>query len=297
MALYDSISMQQVFARIEACTDSYQRHPLWQHLQAGQGAQSALQKLRCFAPAISHFILGFRDFNDFVAPYAAPQSALEMAINQHAIEDASHFRLFIEEWEKLGGDALLDLYASQIPALPGADQREESADTMASLQAARRALPSISTRTLSFLWGDAANRHNRKLLHSYARLVHVLGQDAVVRFAIIEAGEATGLVMFGATAALAQEAYPQQPGAMRYFGDYHLALETGHLVNQDTAQIQQTIACACEADAAFRDLNLSQEQFAQCCHAVEQTFAIFTEWLDGIQDLMQRVQPELWRAA
>lgn len=88
----DDWNMQQVFARIDEQATHYEKHPLWAMLKSGGGADEALKKLRAFAPAISHFILGFRDFNDFVLPYPNPSTALEHAINNHALEDSTHFR-------------------------------------------------------------------------------------------------------------------------------------------------------------------------------------------------------------
>jgi len=286
------LNMEYVFAHIERHTVRYQQHPLWAMLKHGDGPESARKKLCAFAPAISHFILAFRDFNDFVVPYENPKTALEFAINNHAIEDSTHFRPFIEDWEKLGGDMLLTPYEHMIPGLPEEDHRVESKDTIASLKQAAGAdadkVMSWSGQTFSFLWSDAANRHNRKLLHDYSRLIHVYGDDPVVRFAIIEAGEATGLVMFHTTARLANELSRETGLEYRYFGDYHLALETGHLVNQDAAQISQEmpLSCACEADAEFKSLDLSQAQHEQCIHVVDKVFAMFSEWLTGIEKMM-----------
>jgi hypothetical protein len=275
-------NMQQVFARIDQQALHYQQHPLWAMLQSGGGPEAALKKLRAFAPAISHFILGFRDFNDFVLPYPNPVSALEHAINNHAVEDSTHFRPFIEDWEKLGGDALLQAYEHLIPGRAQEDHRLESDHTIACLRGKGEAVPDMSGVMYSFLWSDLANRHNRKLLHEYSRLIHAEGSDPVIRFAIIEAGEATGLVMFHATALLANELTAATGIEYRYFGDYHLALETGHLVNQEPAASEFHLTCSCEADEPFKQLSLSEAQYRQALAMVDATFVLFTEWLDGI---------------
>lgn len=306
-----SHSMQQVFTRIEEWATVYQRHPLWVMLKSGEGAASAYRKLRAFAPAISHFILGFRDFNDFVLPYDNPQTPLEHAINNHAIEDSTHFRPFIEDWEKLGGNLLMKPYESLIPGLSQDDHRLESAHTIASLRQDGHVegggipMLSLSGQVLSFLWSDAANRHNRKLLHQYSRLIHQYGADPVVRFAIVEAGEATGLVMFHITAALANELSADTGIEYRYFGEYHLALETGHLVNQDANVPAANVpvdegfhlSCSCDADEPFKELALSQEQYQQSIAMVDEVFAQFTEWLDGIMKTMQQFDKSPERAA
>ncbi len=292
-------NMQQVFARIDELATVYQRHPLWTMLKSGDGAASALRKLRAFAPAISHFILGFRDFNDFVLPYDHPQTPLEHAINNHAVEDSTHFRPFIEDWEKLGGNLLMKPYENLIPGLSQEDHRLESAHTIASLrqdghvEGGGMPMLSLSGQVLSFLWSDAANRHNRKLLHQYSRLIHQHGADPVVRFAIVEAGEATGLVMFHITAALANELSADTGIEYRYFGEYHLALETGHLVNQDANVPVDDgfhLSCSCEADEPFKQLALTEEQYQQSMAMVSEVFSQFTEWLDGIVQVMQQFE-------
>jgi hypothetical protein len=293
-------TMQQVFARIDELGTIYQGHRLWHMLKSGDGAAAALRKLRAFAPAISHFILGFRDFNDFVLPYQNPQTPLEHAINNHAVEDSTHFRPFIEDWEKLGGNVLLQPYEHLIPGLSQEDHRLESAHTIASLRQDGHVegggvpMLSLSGQVLSFLWSDAANRHNRKLLHHYSRLIHQHGADPVVRFAIIEAGEATGLVMFHITAALANELSADNGIEYRYFGEYHLALETGHLVNQETTPPVDEgfhLSCSCEADEPFKQLTLTEAQYQQSMAMVDEVFAQFTEWLDGIVQVMQQFEP------
>jgi hypothetical protein len=286
----DHWNMQQVFARIDEQATQYQQHPLWDMLKSGAGAEAALQKLRAFAPAISHFILGFRDFNDFVLPYANPATPLEHAINNHAVEDSTHFRPFIEDWEKLGGDLLLQQYEHLIPGRAQEDHRLESDHSIACLRSKGESVPDMSGVMYSFLWSDLANRHNRKLLHEYSRLIHAEGLDPVIRFAIIEAGEATGLVMFNATARLANEVTAANGIEYRYFGDYHLALETGHLVNQDQATVGFHLSCVCEADEPFKQLPLDEAQYRHALAMVDATFALFVEWLDGIVKVMQSVR-------
>ncbi|KAF0692525.1 hypothetical protein As57867_016352, partial [Aphanomyces stellatus] len=189
--------MESVMHHIDSHTAVYAKHPLWALLKDGRGAAVAKTTLKAFAPAISYFNLAFRDFNDFVLPYDAPQSDLEEALNVHALEDSTHYKLFLEDWEKLGGDALLAPFAAAIDGLPEDDHRVASSKPSAKLAS--------STKTLSFLWSDATNHHSRKLVYALIKLIHQYADDAAVRFAAVEAVEETGRVMFEATAKLANE--------------------------------------------------------------------------------------------
>jgi len=276
-------------------TETYEKHQLWTLLEAGHGASSSLHLLQQFAPAIGYFILSFRDINDFVLPYENPTDALRLAINNHAVEDSTHYRLFLEDWEKLGGDRLLDPYNHLIP-VPNTQQDHRLAAT----ETYHDGL-SASLRVLSFLWSDAANKHNRKLLFQLTKLLN-LTEDPIIRFAAIEAVEQTGLVMFRATSALVKEIVSDKKHAeiqkeYRYFGEYHLDLETGHLVNQDgdsssdeeteeTNDKPNKITCACESDVAFKILPLDEKQHEQCVKVVDDVYLMFSEWLDGIYTMM-----------
>jgi len=292
--------MELVVDHIEKLTDEYKKHKLWSLLDGSYlntldnvdpSKKTALQRLKYFAPTISYFILSFKDVNDFVLPYENPKNSLEKSINTHAVEDATHYRLFIEDWEKLGGDSLLDPYSNLIPVPTSGDHRIIPSETAMTTKTGF----SNTGQVMSFLWSDSANRHNRKLLFEYTKLVNVAGADPAVRFAIIEAVEETGLVMFNITSNLVQEVLTSDKRTdYRYFGEYHLALETGHLVNQEEApkakpkETPLTVAhlTSSDADIPFKKLSLSEKQQDLCIKSVDKVFVLFSEWLDGIYNLM-----------
>ncbi|CAF3153076.1 unnamed protein product [Rotaria socialis] len=283
-----SFNMTSVFERIDQQLVKYKRHKLWKtFFQSGKGSKAALATLKAYAPAISYFIMGFRDFNEFVLPYETPQNALQTAINEHAKEDCTHYKLFIEDWEKLGGDKLISAYDALIPGLPLEDHHACITETFATMRS--ESAPSCSTKMLSFLWSDATNRHNRKLFHNCTRLVHTCGEDPAVRFAMIETVEETGLIVFSATSALVREITKSTGVELRYFGNYHLALETGHLVNQEEASNcdeLNELKCGCEGDETLKNLPLTELQYNQCIQVVDAVASYFTEWLDGIYNMM-----------
>ena len=85
--------------------------------------------------------------------------------------------------------------------------------------------------------------------------------DPLVRFGLMEAIETCGHVFFGHTAPLAAELSRRTGAALRYFGPYHLARETGTLI---------------DADDLFETVVLTPEQRRRAVALVEEVFAMFT---------------------
>jgi hypothetical protein len=54
-----------------------------------------------FIPAMSFFVLGFRDILRYLE-YKTPQNEIEMMINTHCQEDSFHWKWFLSDMEKLG---------------------------------------------------------------------------------------------------------------------------------------------------------------------------------------------------
>jgi hypothetical protein len=195
--------------------------------------------------------------------------------------------LFIEDWDKLDGDKLLSAYDHLIPGLPLKDHQATTTETFATMQIGHAL--SCSTKMLSFLWSDAANEHYRTLFHCSVRLIHSYGEHPAVCFVIIESVEETGLVMFASIGALVREIENSGGLNLRYFGDNHLALETGHLMNQKHAiphdQING-IHCECKTDEIFKKSLLNELQHIQCILAVDSAVSYFTEWFDDIFNML-----------
>ena len=97
------------------------------------------------------------------------------------------------------------------------------------------------------------------------RLAHLIwGAEPLVRLAIIEAIEETGNVLFALTTKIAT-AYQRESGTeLRYCGEFHFQLESGHAMNNDHAVL---------AGMTLDD--------ATCCRAIDcadQAFAWFEDW-------------------
>ena len=176
----------------------------------------------------------------------------EAAINAHTEEDETHSALFLEDWRELGFDAELGWGVE---------------DTMA--------------------WYYTAPE--TEVFRRYAmRLTRMCVEtpDPLVRFGLMEAIETCGHVFFGHTAPLAEELSRRTGAALRYFGPYHLARETGTLI---------------DADDLFETVVLTPEQRQRAVALVEEVFAMFTVKNDHLlayaQAVMGRRVPRPARAA
>jgi hypothetical protein len=81
------------------------------------------------------------------------------------------------------------------------------------------------TELMRFLWSDEA-RQNRLLMYRLATLTD--GASGVERIAIIEAIEETGNVLFSEILPLARTLEARLGVELRYCGDHHFNLESGH---------------------------------------------------------------------
>ena len=216
--------MQEVLAAIARRRVEIDRHPLYRWMESDA---VPLEQRFVFAPLFANFILGFRDMNRWFMRYPEPTTVYEKAINRHTEEDETHSALFLQDWAELGLDDRLGWGVE---------------DTMA--------------------WFYAAPE--TEVFRRYAqRIVQMCVQtpDPLVRFGFMEAIETCGHVFFGHTAPLAAQLAARTGGALRYFGPYHLARETGGLI---------------DADSLFDDVTLTAEQRATSIRLVHEVFDMFT---------------------
>lgn len=184
--------MKSVLKLVQAEAKRLAAHPLFTEWLANPSI-SARGKLS-FCPAAIDFVMGFRDLNLYYVRYPEPQDALERTLNEHAAEDATHASLFLQDWEILGVDAQLGWTPRELYWFITSDDTLEA----------------------------------RRLDFELASMVH-RNRDPRMRFAIIESMEAAGNVFFRATVPIAAELQRQGLRELPYFGEYHLARETGHL--------------------------------------------------------------------
>jgi len=184
-----------------------------------------------FFPCMAPFILAFGDLNKYVMRDEASGNPHQQLVNKHTYEDDHHWPWYLEDLTALGFDS----------------------------QAA-------TTQVLMFLYSDRTSV-NRMLMTKLAHLIY--DATPVERLAIIEAIEETGNVLFSLTAALARRIEAEEHITLRYLGDFHFQLETGH-------------AMSGEDHRELAEISLDDAQRARCLTHVARVFEYFNEWTDEL---------------
>lgn len=193
-----------------------------------------------FFPCMASFIMSFGDLNRLVLREEPTDDPYLKMINAHTYEDDHHWPWYLEDYAKLGHD--------DAASAPG--------------------------DTLRFLYSDATIQ-NRLLAHRLAHLIW--GAEPVVRLAIIEAIEETGNVLFALTSRIAQQ-YQRETGVeLRYCGEFHFNLESGHAMNNDHAELAQ--------------ITLTDAQRKDALERVERVFEWFALWTDELLAFAIAAQP------
>lgn len=193
-----------------------------------------------FFPCMSSFILSFGDLNRLVLREEPTDDPHLKMINAHTYEDDHHWPWYLEDFTKLGHDAS--------KMAPG--------------------------DTLRFLYSDATIQNRLLSL----RLAHLIwGAKPIVRLAIIEAIEETGNVLFALTSKIAKQYEAETGVELRYCGEFHFNLESGHAMNNDHAELAEM-----ELDDALR---------ADALERVDQVFTWFTDWTHELLAYARAQQP------
>lgn len=186
----------------------------------------AVERLSFF-PCMASFIMTFGDLNKHVLRVEPTDDPYQKMINAHTYEDDHHWPWYLEDFEKLGHNLEL-----QSPA-----------------------------QTIRRLWSDGAVQ-NRLLSHRLAHLIW--GAEPVVRLAIVEAIEETGNVLFALTSELARAVKSDSGTDLRYCGDFHFQLESGHAMNNDHLELVR--------------IHLTQVQREDALRRVDEVFDAFAAW-------------------
>lgn len=143
-----------------------------------------------FLPCMAHWVMSFADLNKYFLRADAAGDMYQEKVNIFSHEDDDHWRLFLEDLQKLGFD---ELYSG--------------------------------AGWLEFLWGDetCANR-----MLSY-RISHLIQEaSSLQRLAIIEAMEEAASVFFPLTVRLSEQLQARNGIELRYLGHFHSNLEEAH---------------------------------------------------------------------
>lgn len=186
-----------------------------------------------FYPCMAPFILAFGDLNKYVMRDERSEDPYQQLVNAHTFEDDHHWPWYLEDLTTLGFD-----------------EHRSTADT------------------LRFLFRDELSV-NRMLS---AKLSHLLyAATPVERLVIIEAIEETGNVLFGLTVKLARRIEEREHVTLRYLGDFHFALETGHAMGGGD-----------DDHRVLASIQLDDVQRARCLALVAHVFDAFKEWTNEL---------------
>lgn len=199
------LTMRHVLDAIDQWRDRIERNPLHGWLTSRSSADGAVETRLWFALYFVNFIMYFREMNRYHISYESPVSPspppeferVAEAISEHAREDMTHAHLFMRDFESLGWDELLDWKPSEV---------------------------------LHWLFTSDLTESLRRRTVTIARLC-IEAEDPIQRYAVIEAIEACGHALFRRTAELAAEYTNKTNTRLIYWGDHHLAKETGHVAD------------------------------------------------------------------
>ena len=184
-----------------------------------------------FYPCMAPFILAFGDLNKYVMREERSDDPYQKLVNTHTYEDDHHWPWYLEDFAMLGFDKMR-----------------------------------ATTDTMRFLFSDAL-KVNRMLS---AKLAHLLyAATPIERLVIIEAIEETGNVLFGLTVKLARKIEERERISLRYLGDFHFNLETGHAMSGADHRELAVIA-------------LDDVQRARCLALVASVFDYFKDWTNEL---------------
>lgn len=184
-----------------------------------------------FYPCMAPFILAFGDLNKYVMRDENSTDRYQLMVNAHTREDDHHWPWYLEDYATLGFD----------------DARP-------------------ATEVLHDLYSDRT-KVNRMLS---TRLAHLLyDASPIERLVIIEAIEETGNVLFALTTILARTIEEEESVSLRYLGDFHFNLETGHSMGHDDHK-----------ELALIELDGRQRE--RCLWLVAEVFRLFSVWTNEL---------------
>lgn len=187
-----------------------------------------------FYPCMAHFILSFGDINKYMLREEPTTDRYQQRVNIHTYEDDRHWPWYLEDFAKLGFDRL---------CTPAAWMR--------------------------FLWSEET-RQNRILTYRLAASID--RASAIERIAIIEAIEETGNVLFSTMLDLATAIERRRGIELRYCGEFHFALESGHSAGS------VGVASSTKNRLEIAEISLDEATQAHCLLLVDDVFALFEAW-------------------
>ncbi len=185
-----------------------------------------------WAPCAAHFIMNFGELNKYFLRAEPTTDPIQALINKHTYEDDHHWLWFLEDLKNLELDKSLKF-----------------------------------TEALKFLWSEET-KSSRWLNYQLYR--YTSQATPIQKTIVIEVTEATGNIMFSTAAEIGKEIKEITRKPCKYFADFHLNVETGHITS--TSGIEQVL----------QDIQLSEETRQEAFALVENLFTVFTQFTNEL---------------
>lgn len=220
--------MKEVLELIEQKNKEFAQLPFFQFL--GDESIDPLERI-AWAPCFAPFAMMFKDINTYALRKEPTNNPIQEMINRHSYEDGCHWRWYLNDIENLRLNDSLKF-----------------------------------SDTLKFLWGKQTEKTRQLCYNLFA--ICLYEEDLMVKLAIIECIEATGNIALPFFVKLGEELEEVTQQKCRYFCEYHLQVETGHI--QSGLNYEET-------EKFLNNLQLAEEQTAKALKAVNIVFDGFSE--------------------
>ena len=219
--------MKDILNYIQEKNAIFEKAPLMVYLN--EKSISPLQRLS-FAPCMAFFTMSFKDINENILREEPTEDKYQQMINRHTYEDAVHWDWYFEDLEALSLNKELKF-----------------------------------SEAAKFLWSDYM-KESRFLVHEFYKYCYKV--KSIYKMVAIEAMEMTGNVVLNATARVVNELLAmgeKKTVPLKYYGQYHVARETGHHMNTDD------IGCVLEG------IVVAPEDKKQCFKIVDMVYSTCTK--------------------
>ncbi|MDZ7956846.1 MAG: hypothetical protein RMY34_02885 [Aulosira sp. DedQUE10] len=190
-----------------------------------------IQRL-AWAPCAAHFIMNFGELNKYFLRVEPTNDPLQILINKHTYEDDHHWLWFLEDLKNLGLDKSLKF-----------------------------------SDALKFLWGEETK--NARWLN-YQLYRYTAQATPIQKIIVIEVTEATGNIMFSTAANIGKQIKAITQKECRYFADFHLDVETGHMTG--SSGIGQLL----------QDIQIPESNQIEVLELVDNLFSVFTQFTNDL---------------
>ncbi|MBD2247773.1 hypothetical protein [Nostoc sp. FACHB-888] len=194
------------------------------------------------------FVMSVTDLNKSILRQEPTSDIIQQIINEHTYEDATHLPWYLEDLEKLNLDQIFSF-----------------------------------KDTLRFIW-SRETKAARQLV--YCLIGNSFKANPIEKLIITQVLEAAGNVFFVVSTQVVNELKLITQKKYRYFGEFHLMRETGHVM------------CTTDIEQITEKIQMSEEACQYAFELVEQVFKAFTEFANELFTYAQihqseRIKPQL----